>query len=667
MKTVTTVTIALILYFTMLVTGESFQLYLSDFETEFTSVTFYPDAQEGNSAQQMVKDIEHAGQKHNVEVFVAEKNTRSMLENEISIYGTGRVKELLKEQAGVEQRVYNSLLLGSSRIRFYDFDALGKNEKIREFEEYHLIGSTENSIAFKRDLIGKYAGSFPKEGFESDTKKELLFLQISGSLLLLIVFRYTLFSKRREIAVRIVLGESRWNLFLCTLGKNLLLFAGAAAASFLVLRNVTVVAFQKEQSIFLLVFTLFMIMIMHVSIIGINAGKWISRKSVSEKVLALNYCVKFITAVMMIAVLTAGIATIRSCLDYYEQKDFFYKNRDYAYIGMSYEILKKGGSLTAEEEAGLVNKRYNRAFSKYKPLELLLLDSNEEGGDSPEETLGRRMVVANRNAAAYLCSQIPEICQAEKESVYCFLPSTYKENRNLIQKMVNEHLQVRGFKGCDELAFYKQGEVIGVFEHRDQIDSRRIRDPVLILDNRIPEKKQSSAKFPETGLTAEYSRVLMYQSAEAVSADFEKQDAEYGIECTVTNIWENWCFHWKNKKRILYMMSVLCLLVLLLELFLIRAIVMMEYKVHAMELTVKKLLGYNGWQRYRKILLLACGSTLASILTAAATAQIWGTVNFENVIPAGSVVMCLELLMIDIYTVKLEKYRIPEILKGGFL
>ena len=86
---------------------------------------------------------------------------------------------------------------------------------------------------------------------------------------------------------------------------------------------------------------------MHVSIIGINAGKWISRKSVSEKVLALNYCVKFITAVMMIAVLTAGIATIRNCLDYYEQKDFFYKNRDYAYIGMSYEILKKGGSLTA--------------------------------------------------------------------------------------------------------------------------------------------------------------------------------------------------------------------------------------------------------------------------------------------------------------------------------
>lgn len=81
MKTVTTVTIALILSFTMLVTGESFQLYLSDFETEFTSVTFYPDAQEGNSAQQMVKDIEHAGQKHNVEVFVAEKNTRSMLEN----------------------------------------------------------------------------------------------------------------------------------------------------------------------------------------------------------------------------------------------------------------------------------------------------------------------------------------------------------------------------------------------------------------------------------------------------------------------------------------------------------------------------------------------------------------------------------------------------------
>ena len=116
-----------------------------------------------------------------------------------------------------------------------------------------------------------------------------------------------------------------------------------------------------------------------------------------------------------------------------------------------------------------------------------------------------------------------------------------------------------------------------------------------------------------------------------------------------------------------YKRQVLCLLVLLLELFLIRAIVMMEYKVHAMELTVKKLLGYNGWQRYRKILLLACGSTLASILTAAAIAQIWGTVNFENVIPAGSVVMCLELLMIDIYTVKLEKYRIPEILKGGFL
>ncbi|MGL5870697.1 MAG: DUF1430 domain-containing protein, partial [Clostridium chrysemydis] len=147
-----------IIFFGFLFIGESYQFYLNGFERNFSHTTMY--LQDYIEEDEMVKDILDTAKKNNVEIFTLYTDIKSSLLQEIIIYGTSGVKSDLNKNYDIHENRYNSLLTGTTEIKFKELKNI---ENIKDQNDFYLIGDDINDAKnFKLELINKYAGNVPK-------------------------------------------------------------------------------------------------------------------------------------------------------------------------------------------------------------------------------------------------------------------------------------------------------------------------------------------------------------------------------------------------------------------------------------------------------------------------------------------------------------------------
>ncbi|GGA18410.1 hypothetical protein GCM10008018_72890 [Paenibacillus marchantiophytorum] len=109
------------------------------------------------------------------------------------------------------------------------------------------------------------------------------------------------------------------------------------------------------------------------------------------------------------------------------------------------------------------------------------------------------------------------------------------------------------------------------------------------------------------------------------------------------------------------------ILILFLEIVIIKSILRLEYEVNAIELCLKKILGYNIWQKNKKILLVTLIPTILGMI-GAMIVWIFINGNIVNYLVYGSIfIFLIEPFIILTYIRKLERAKISIILKGGNL
>ena len=120
---------------------------------------------------------------------------------------------------GILEGKHNSLFMGETQVRYEDFSNI---KTIEKFKDSYYIGDQSQLEAmrlFKASLVDKYSGGLPKL-FSSDKETWLnlfsVWFIIFGLILLLTI--YEIISLKKEIMVRITLGEDVRAVF----GKNAL-------------------------------------------------------------------------------------------------------------------------------------------------------------------------------------------------------------------------------------------------------------------------------------------------------------------------------------------------------------------------------------------------------------------------------------------------------------
>jgi putative ABC transport system permease protein len=195
--------------------------------------------------------------------------------------------------------------------------------------------------------------------------------------------------------------------------------------------------------------------------------------------------------------------------------------------------------------------------------------------------------------------------------------------------------------------------------------SEFVENPIIIYNNMSAEQLLSQAGEDSQKIT--YVNEIMYKISDNEFNRFIKEHDLNGQIVAKTNVLENYNNKWTNAKRILFINLIFSILVLFLELIIISSIIKMEYEVNAVELSIKKVMGYSMFQKNRKIILLTIITTITSILAAIIVALVMDLTVVINLIAGGFVILAVELSVISVHIRKVENSKIQKILKGGNL
>ncbi|MOA42730.1 hypothetical protein D3C78_1648030 [compost metagenome] len=107
------------------------------------------------------------------------------------------------------------------------------------------------------------------------------------------------------------------------------------------------------------------------------------------------------------------------------------------------------------------------------------------------------------------------------------------------------------------------------------------------------------------------------------------------------------------------------MLVLFLEFIIISSIIKLEYEVNAIELSIKKVLGYSMLEKNKSIILMTFITTIFSIALAVFMAFIFNLDKIYYIATGGVIILLLEWVVISFYIHRIEYVKIQKILKGG--
>lgn len=254
--------IALILYITVFsLLGESFQEYLSNFQYELYNTSMY--LQQDQSQEQMIHDIENSAYRNGVDVFTIDYTVEAG-KSKFIIYGTEGSIPYIEKNFGIQQKIYNSIFLGTSEIEFKSFEEI---TDISTVISYNIIGDEHEAVSFKRELINKYAGNFPKKPNNS-IGYEIKILICWAILFLIILFLtyYDIMQQKKENFLRVAFGESILRVIIINIVKDVSLLIGAFYIAYFMLYKITYIDFNLKLTLICLVITITMNSIMYISL-----------------------------------------------------------------------------------------------------------------------------------------------------------------------------------------------------------------------------------------------------------------------------------------------------------------------------------------------------------------------------------------------------------------
>lgn len=646
-----------IMFIGLLIIGESHIFYLDNFYAQYAYTTLY--LQDNTTSAEMITDITNSATSNEVEVFTfVQSNPNSSL-TEYEIYGTPGVEKYINENSNIFEGKYTSLLLGSINFRFNNIDNI---PNIKNQNEYYVIGSKENVHQFKMNLIDKYAGNHPRPGYpDKKSENNTIAIWVLISCIILLFSVYDVISHKKENLIRMTMGERISRI----IWKNIILDSFAFITSFalilLILSKYTYIFFNFKISIISFVILLCINGLLYLSLYFSKVKEAFSNGENSKKLLSLNYGLKLVTTIITIFIISSNIAFIFQSYSFYKQRTFFEDHSDYYHVKFMYKPTENSdGSLNSmwEESHAVQETFYKEFFREFNAISVKELSSANIGAIS-----------ANRNAFDYLSSKIDELNSLNLDKDFYFiLPDGMENDLEIIDALkisIPFNEGVDSVYDYDVIYYHDNIDIVGIDE--DYIyGSHLVKKPAIIYNN-MSEDQVKNLKF--NSLDEIYD--LMYQiSSEDQINKFNKFIAEHDLEgqfIQKINVLEKYEDMWIVAKRVLYINLVFSVLVLLLEIIIINSIIILEYKVNAIELSIKKVLGYSILQKNRKIIMMTIITTISSMLIAIIVNIVMKTQVGYYLALGGLIILILEVSVIIFNINRIEKSNIQKILKGGNL
>lgn len=645
-----------IIFIGILIIGESHIFYLDNFYTQYDNTTLY--LQINTTDEEMKRDIINSSKANNVDIFTLKRSQPSISLINYNIYGTSKVEDYINEKSNIFEGNYNSVFLGNISFEFNDFDTL---EDMENQIDYYIIGSKDNIYKFKMDLIDKYAGNHPKNGYkDKESVRNTISIWILIISIILLMTIYDLISKKKENVLRITMGERIIRIFLENILLDSLFFILTYIGLLIILSKHTNVFFNfKISNIFFLIL-LFTNSLLYLNIYKYDVKEAFSNNQSSKNLLSFNYLFKLITSVITISIISSNIAFISQAYNFYKQKNFFENYSDYYYVKFTYKpTIKDDGSIydVFEDSEMVQSEFYSKYFEEFNAISLKYSNYSDI-----------EYIYANRHSFDYLSREIKELNNINlNKDYYIILPEDIKDESETISEISNIIKFEESLNFEYEVIYYKNNiNLVGIDED-SKYGSNLIENPIILCNNMEVDKIKNISKKNYLG-KGDFLYDVMYKisSAEELEKynEFIKINNLEGHIIKKINVLEKYENNLLLNKRILYINSIFSFLFLVLEFIIINAIIKLEYRVNAIELSLKKIMGYSIFEKNKKIISMTIITTFLSVIISVIVSIIFETNQFYYLALGGISILFFELVTIIFYITNIESSNIQKILKG---
>lgn len=256
----------------------------------------------------------------------------------------------------------------------------------------------------------------------------------------------------------------------------------------------------------------------------------------------------------------------------------------------------------------------------------------------------------------------------EKEDIVVFVPKgknaeSYKdiakeEIDSLTQNAEELRVVYKEYSGREQFYYLNSNR-------EEAIDGlSRATNPIVIYQ--ANEAVALNGSYIETGT---YNGEVIYGCDESTIRNAAKKYAEQlgPHYFMLTNVGEDYTYSHSFLVKLIGFISSLCVLVLLLDIAIIISEVKMEFRLNAMEISLKKVLGYRFYERHKRFISVNLLENIAVVILICIVSLFISNASVGIALLVGALLTIIEMAIIFTNVMWVEKTNISKSLKGGCL
>lgn len=621
--------------------GDMYVWNLDSFETKYISTTMYLPSDV--SQKEMLSDIEKTAIKYDCLIFTVSRNFETVYTEEAYAFCMDGVEDILFSNSSVESGVYHSIFLGNIEFNIRDFKDI---PDLKQIETYYIIGDIEDARIFKSELIDKYGGNSPKEGYTYfNSTGAIACVWIIGILLFLLLTLFETVLLKKELVVRFIYGESLANIIAKRIICDLIVYVSYCTLIAVILSSAFNIQVDYRISITVICFIIFILLnaLLYLRLIFIDYKSSLSKGKGNKSVLTISYLYKAITIVVITLVMSICIEMIARGMAYWQQKNFFEEFNNYSYVSISSE------DNDIDTTDAMMLDFFNEKNKQGKAMLNMYLDSGVYT-ETP-------CLLFNKGFKSYLKDEISAINNYSFENkIYFIVPKKYgdmavQDLEFFTDIYVGENLEY------SVITYDSDISLVGII-NKGKITSDIYNNPLIILNLRENTDYYNGIYI---------SQSCMYDIQDSEWNDYIKSNPIERNTTYKTNVYDNYNYYLKSYQRTFLFGLVALIILMLMEFIIIRTTVHYECAINAMELTIKTVLGESAFCKYKKMFIITIVTLVLSAILSLILINILGLSSVLYLIIGYLLILFIDIAITLHYIKILEKANIRRILNGSVL
>lgn len=624
-----------------------------------------------------VAQLDAIARKHHLLLYGRIEETTSLRDETITYYVYDDQKEALQNDLGYHEGIIEEVIDFSLQIRFASLKELETNLMLANtVQNWCLLGSEADFTAFYKEVrdLEEYTAISHKA--KLNIVLPITYGLMAFSLLLLLLYCHIENAReKKQTAISIIHGASgAVNYFQKSVAETVV-FSMLFIASQAAVRAYTQIA--RPFSYLYIPFVVFIVALwlVNLGMLRFNAKEVLYGYQQTKRIMAYMHGMVCAVSCLSCAVILIILSVTPSIRKNIKAEPFFQQNRDRVFVRYVYKDAAAHNQLLMDDDQTGLQQMWQERDTYFNEMDdffepICVADCSRDisiGLMNAYQEHPLEAIYCNFRAKSYIESYVPQIKEVSLDEYDCIIliPEQFsqeeqddaaaylKERFTATEGYVPEHIYT---------CLYHANTEILCFNYYVSFEFLYFENPsICIASNTLARASVDRSKLRHVN----YQNGFLYKehTQEELDAYFEA----YTFQPVVYNAYEKFRIDYRLEQTFFFCNVIMIILLLLFYISVQRTIIQLDYRINAIELAVKKILGYSIPEKNRRYFHIMLLNTILNLLISIVYALASKQVSVLLAIAVVLSILLLEATTIYILIRKIESAKLPNILKGGAL